>query len=570
MPKIARASFSFLVALAILLLPFYSHAADADFTGARIESISVAFDNGQENTTFKNAVLRVFSANPGSRFYPTQSNLFLNKVKRLNFVQNASYSITSTANGDVAITLNVKLNEEVRDLAEKPIGLFNTGNWADFPSLYADDRTVIQSKLENKTMIFSNTHAFFGNPQILTAGNPLAEAPSGSRGTDNWLESSVELGLYGLTSLSKRVSAFGGVSYITSGSWGNELFTDRTRSHGGVEDAYVGFIGSDTTDSGGIRQMSFLYGRKAFQIDSGMILRLASANGGDRASLQSNPRNAAEHLVDLQFVYDNHKLQFFRLDPDELDAINSHTVIEGINYEGQFLNSLRLGAMILRVPQSDFSYYTTTATYSRKGLKVIDLRAAYEPTPDVSNIFIRGELAHQTNDNFSMNAKAGYAEAGYRFSKVAWTPTLSYRYSSFSGDQTGSSTFQRWDPLFAGGSGEEWVQGLNEYKVIQTSNVNAHRIMVRLQPTPQWELTPQLWFFKADGLNNLGGAQALSMLQSYDLGKEINMTARYISSKNLIFVFSVAYTQPGDAIRLALNNNYKNWTSASALMIARF
>jgi hypothetical protein len=59
-------------------------------------------------------------------------------------------------------------------------------------------------------------------------------------------------------------------------------------------------------------------------------------------------------------------------------------------------------------------------------------------------------------------------------------------------------------------------------------------------------------------------------LQSDDLGKELNLTARYVASPNLIFVFSAAYTQPGEAIRRALNNDYRNWFSASALMIARF
>ena len=71
-------------------------------------------------------------------------------------------------------------------------------------------------------------------------------------------------------------------------------------------------------------------------------------------------------------------------------------------------------------------------------------------------------------------------------------------------------------------------------------------------------------------MNNLGGAQALSVLSSKDLGKEANITARYVSSSKLIYVFSAAYTIPGDAIRDALGEDYRNWFSASALVIARF
>lgn len=48
----------------------------------------------------------------------------------------------------------------------------------------------------------------------------------------------------------------------------------------------------------------------------------------------------------------------------------------------------------------------------------------------------------------------------------------------------------------------------------------------------------------------------------------MNITARYVSSSKLIYVFSAAYTLPGEAIRDALNDDYRNWFSA--LVIARF
>lgn len=549
-----------------------AHAnSGGDLTGSRIESVGVRFDNGQrENASYREAVLKAFSVFPGGQFDPARSNMMLNQVRRLKFVQNAEYAVQTNGSGNLELVLDVTLSERAKPLNDAPMGLLANGGWKDFPTMYADDRSVLQAKLENKSMAFSNANAFFGRPDVLTAGNPLAIAPSGSNGTDTWLESSVEAGLYGLTAVTDRVSLFAGGSYIASGSWGPELFTDQARQHGGVEDAYLGMIGRNTSDQGGVRQFSLLYGRKSFQVDSGMILRLASANGGERAALQSNPRNAAEQLLHVQFVYDNHKLELFRLNPDELEEIDSQTVINGINYEGTVLPDLRLGAMYLQVPQSLFSYYTSTTVYSRQGLRLNDLRVAYDPPAAVSKLYARAELARQTNENFDMDGRAGYAEVGYRLIDTPWRPALSYRYSKFSGDNPDTTTFERWDPLFAGGGGDEWVQGLNQYKVVQTSNVIAHRFMARLQPDPRWELTPQFWLFKADSLNNLGGAQALSVLQSNDLGKELNLTARYITSPNLIFVFSAAYTKPGEAIRRVLNDDYSNWFSASALMIARF
>ena len=554
-----------------LLMPMAQASVDGDLAGSRIESVAVRFNDGQqENTTYRDAALKAFGVYPGTQFDPVRSNMMLNQLRRLKFVNGARYQVHTASNGNVELTLDITLSNQAKSLDEAPIGLFANGNGQDFPTLYADDRTVLQAKLENKSMLFSNNNAFFGRPDVLTSGNPLATSPSGKDGMDTWLESSVEAGLYGLTALNGHLSAFAGSSVIASGSWGPELFTDKTRSHVDVEDAYVGLIDSQSTDKGGVRQFSVLYGRKAFQVDNGMILRLSSANGGGRAALQSNPRNAAQELFHVQFVHDGHKVELFRLDPDELEETDSKTVMHGINYEGRILSDLRLGAMWLDVPKSRFSYYTTSGSLSRQGLRVADLRLAYEPPASVSAVFVRGELARQTHRDFDMDARAAYVEAGYQFAKAAWRPTLSYRYSTFSGDKSDTKTFERWDPLFAGGGGDEWVQGLNQYKVVQTSNVIAHRVMARLQVAPRWELTPQFWVFKADTLNNLGGAQALSTLTSHDLGKELNLTARYVASPNLIFVMSAAYTQPGKAIRDALNNDYRNWLSASALMIARF
>jgi hypothetical protein len=500
-----RAKVSVVCISLCLCTPLAQANSGGDLSGSRIESVAVRFDQGeQENASYRDAVLKAFSVYPGGQFDPARSNMMLNQVRRLKFVQNAQYQVQTNGSGNLELVLEITLSERAKPLNEAPMGLLGSGNWQDFPTLYADDHRVLQAKLENKSMLFSNTNAFFGRPDVLSSGNPLAQAPSG-KGTDTWLESSIEAGLYGLTSVTDQISLFAGGSYIASGSWGPELFTDQARRHGGVEDAYVGMMGRNTSEQGGVRQMSLLYGRKSFQVDSGMILRLASANGGERAALQSNPRNAAEQLLHAQFVYDNHKLELFRLNPDELAEIDSKTVINGVNYESTIMPDLRLGAMYLEVPESRFSYYTPTSVYSREGLQVTDLRLAYDPPAAVSKFYAKAELARQTNQNFDMDARAAYAEVGYRLIDTPWRPALSYRYSKFSGDDPDTPTFERWDPLFAGGGGDEWVQGLNQCKVVQTSNVIAHRFMARLQPDPRWELTPQFWLFKADTLNNLGG-----------------------------------------------------------------
>ena len=49
----------------------------------------------------------------------------------------------------------------------------------------------------------------------------------------------------------------------------------------------------------------------------------------------------------------------------------------------------------------------------------------------------------------------------------------------FTGDDPGTDTYERWDPMLSGGTGEQWVQGASHFKVVQDSNVIAHRVQAR-------------------------------------------------------------------------------------------
>ena len=176
--------------------------------------------------------------------------------------------------------------------------------------------------------------------------------------------------------------------------------------------------------------------------------------------------------------------------------------------------------------------------------------------------FVAAEAAQQSNAGFDMRARAWTGEAGYVFASTPWSPTLSYRYAQFSGDDPGTSRFERWDPLLSGGNGETWVQGINHFKVFQNSNLVTHRIQARLRPTARLELVPQLWLFRADSTNNLGGNPALSVLPSRELGSEANLTVRYVLSRRVMLQGHVAATFAGRAVEEALDAPSARWLSA--------
>jgi hypothetical protein len=201
---------------------------------------------------------------------------------------------------------------------------------------------------------------------------------------------------------------------------------------------------------------------------------------------------------------------------------------------------------------------------SRDGLEVFDARLRWSQ-PN-GRFFGSAELAFQRNDDFDMFGTALAGEIGYRFSERPWSPVLSYRYARFSGDDPNTARFERWDPLFSGGNGEQWVQGINHFKLFQDSNLATHRIQLRLRPSQKVELVPQFWIFTADSLTNLGGNPALSFLSTDVLGYEANLTAKWFVSPSVMLQGHVAATFPGDAAEAAVGGNLDPWWSAMAFL----
>jgi hypothetical protein len=87
---------------------------------------------------------------------------------------------------------------------------------------------------------------------------------------------------------------------------------------------------------------------------------------------------------------------------------------------------------------------------------------------------------------------------------LPWTPSLSYRYAAFSGDDPDTATFERFDPLYSGGL-SEWLQGITINKALSQANRHTHRIRFNVAPDEALNLTFDWYLHTADTLNNLGG-----------------------------------------------------------------
>jgi hypothetical protein len=534
------------------------------FEERRIEAVRIAIGNPDADAAVNartiDRVRRELGLFPGGQFARERVEVVLARLRRQPDIADTAYAVAFGRTGGVEVDVTVTLAEP--GVPDAAVGWLETGDPADLPVLWDRGGTYARVRLESLGIYYGNDDAWYGRPEAMLAGNPLVQGTPAGAGYSDWAEGFVHAGLYGITPLTPWLSAYGGFSAILSGSSGQELFTDETRDYLGVEDAFVGLVGGRTGAAGDRLVVNASAGRQRYLLGDGFLIANTSANGDERAALQSNPRWAADMLARVQLRYNTTLFEAFHLDPDELPVVDSGTRILGANIEAEPRPGLTVAGSALYVPESDFGYFTPTASFTREGLRVYDARFRWTPRAQgLSGAFLAGEAALQENSNFPMRATAFTGEIGYAFADLPWAPTLSYRYARFSGDDPDTERFERWDPLLSGGNGEQWVQGINHFKLYQNSNLEAHRIQARLRPRPTVELVPQVWFFDAVETTNLGGNPALSFLDSKDLGTEVNLTAKWFPNPRVFVQGHVAATFPGDAVESALGGDADTWWS---------
>jgi hypothetical protein len=543
-------------------------ANSGPFDQREIATVTIRITNPSADAAFnqriEDAVRRGIQLFPGQRYSDDVISLALGQVQRRNpQIASIDFEPLPSTLGGVNVAVTVTLGDGVQPPGGR--GMLATGNPGDFPLILDRNGTILRFKLDLFALYYGNNNAWYGQPGAMLAGNPLVQGTPAGAGWDDWVEGYVHYGFYGITPVTENVYVYGALSAITSGSTGQELFTNETRTYTYWEDAYVGVVGGNVDAQGNRLTFNFGVGRQRFTLANAFLIANTAFNGWERAALQANARWASDMLVLGEVAYNQTKVQAFYVDPDELPILDTGTKIAGFNLETSPMNGLMLGASWLTVPESTQKYFSPTGGVAgtREGLELVDARFTWTVNPQgAPGPFFGAELARQTNRNFDMDARAAWAEAGYSFANATWSPTVSYRVSYFSGDDPATAAYERWDPLLSGGTGEQWVQGANHFKVVQDSNVIAHRIQGRLRVAPKVEVVPQLWAFYADSLNNIGGNPALTFLSDNEYGYEANVTVKWFKSRNTYVHGHIAYTVPGDGAKAALGGDADSWLSA--------
>ncbi len=503
----------------------------------------------------RDRIERAFRVRAGRSFDPLVVSIGVARVRNLEFVRQADYTVyESSRPGHLVLALSVVLGPG-EDAADSPDPA--PEREAAFPVLYRDEDTMLRLLLNGGIGFYTDVNPWFGNAPAFTSLNPVATSPAVDR-TASWFESSVEYGLGGVRRVgSDDFWAYGAATYLTSFASGQDLFRSDTRNWTAIEDAYAGFV---FQPSGSDWVVNASGGRQNWQLNDGFLFSqfASSANAGPLPGLFLSPRTAYEMTGLLKLHNKNLTLEGFYLDPNEL--IDSSTAFSGINVAYHSPGNWGGSFAYYEVPESN----TTLAAgpgmrVPREGQQTANFRLTTNQLFGIEGLELSGESAYQTHRDVEWDAWAYYGRLGHSFRDLPWTPNLSYRYASFSGDDPTTPTYEGFDAPLSSGL-DTWVQGINSRKVASNSNLDSHRIRLNVAPSPKLSLTLDYFWLLAN--EPAGGPR--------EIGQEIDLGIRWAINPNLFFLGVVGVGFPDDQLRQRAGSSLEPWSTFQASLFWNF
>ncbi len=526
-----------------ITLVFYDLKGSSGITGGDAEA--------------RSKIEKALGLSAGSSFSVQTTEVGLQRVRGLDFVRSAGYQLFDSERvGHVVLAVSVVMG--AKDRTAGPKGMLS-GHSEDFPVLYQDERTLLRLQLDGGLGFYNDFNPWFSDASAFTSRSPIAlDAARGD--SASWYEMSAEYGLAGITRLGRSpIWVYGSGTFLTSFSTGQDLFRSDTREMTRLEDLYAGFvIGSPGSEW----SANFSAGRQNWQLNDGFLFSrfAAGANAGPYPALYLNPRTAYEMTVLGKVKWKNLQLEGFHVDPAEIDYLDSGTAYTGANLSYTSPQGPAASVLYYESTQSNtvFPNPASGGTVPRDGLQVIDGRLGSTNMFGIKGWELFGEYAWQMHRDVDWDARAWYLRTGYTFSSLRWTPNLSYRYASFSGDDPETETYERFDAQLSSGL-DHWVQGINSKKVVSNSNLNSHRLRLNVVPTPKLSLTFDYFWLFAD---EAAGSDAYA--------QELNLGVRWSISRNLFFLGVAGIAFPGDNLKEQAGGDLDNWTTAQVSLFWNF
>lgn len=387
------------------------------------------------------------------------------------------------------------------------------------------DGRVLKATLAADAAYFAQDNSWFGASQANLG------KPSGS-----WWEAAIKPGLEGELGTPTVGNFYGRASAAGGYTWNGVDAAGSNAELGGVtkwlwEDAYLGWRSSEPSGNTGATSVDLSAGRRTYQVGTGFLFWDESSDGGDRGAFWVGPRTAADFLglVRLSKGDFTGDLVYFKAN----DNPNTGTEVTGITLDYGIGNLGTLGGGLYRILDSE--------TSTRDGMNIFDLRFDLHPFTSHPGFGVEGEYAYEENGSLQA-ASGGYLKLNYLFEPVAWSPTVSYRFAYFQGDNPNTSKDENFDPLYYGfNDWGTWYLGeiLGEY-VLSNQNLLVHSLQAQASPAEGWNLNLFYYHFSLDNPQGFD-----SSVSSKDFAQEVDLTVDWQATDYLSFSGVGAVALPG-------------------------
>jgi hypothetical protein len=415
-----------------------------------------------------------------------------------------------------------------------------------FPTLVKNDRSLVTGIIGGGLGVYSDGNPWFGEPALFNASSPVAGNLPGGRAT--WTEGSLELGA-GLTSRigDSNLYGFGALTGMFSWSLGQDVFRDDPRDYADTEDAYVGLLYAKPAAR---TRAKVSIGRQTYTLNDGFLVNMVKGSGNvaQRGASYLGPRLTNDFSVLVDADVGDWRFSGFFIDPNELESLESDTRFLGANIKYVTAEELSLDGTILTAPDSKSTFATPQGREVRREGSVTIAGHLMAKRLFVDGLFAEGEVAHQFRDGEDVSAWAGYGSLGYIARDVRWSPSVTYRYALFSGDDPDTDTFERFDAPLSTGLGI-WLQGISFGKLFGNTNLATHRMQANVVPFEGLNVTFDYHKLISDQRNNLGANSALARLSSTDVGDELTVSGRWAINRNLYLQGVASAAIPGRALK---------------------
>jgi hypothetical protein len=381
---------------------------------------------------------------------------------------------------------------------------------------------------ENKDSWFGESNSFLGNT------------------TDNWSEYGVE------PRLSLEVPVAGGTVYgQLSGVY---TATDSDDASGltigggdsddfNTEQGHLGWKVSNVFDGLENDSFSISTGRQDYKIGTGMLIADGGSDGGHYGGWYIGMRKAFKGTVIASLKSDEMLLEGFRLENRPRRG-GTEGEAYGANGEYTFFGSTKLGASYIVVDAELPGY---------DDLDVYDGRLDWTPGGALEGLALSGEFAHEESDQ--IDADGWFAQLAYQTKELCWTPTFSYRYAHFDGDDLDTPEEEQFREIAYGYTDYgSWYQGeITGNYPLANGNLNSHQLRVKAQPSDSVTLNVIYYDFTLDQQHVWGDP-----VSSDDWGQEIDLTVDWAATDQIYVIGVLGALLPGDAAEEWVGND-QDW-----------